>query len=82
MIDRRQHQRRKTYLGGRIEFKGGLSHLECVIRNTSGNGARLALPQTIVFPQEFVLEVFSRRVKLPVRVKWIDDGACGVEFVH
>jgi hypothetical protein len=81
MSERRQHMRRRTCLGGRIEFKGSYSSINCLVRNAGDRGAKLALSQSLSLPHEFVLHLVERRLRLDARLKWRDADECGVEFV-
>jgi hypothetical protein len=79
-VERRGTRRQRTFLGACIQFNGGLSSLDCLIRNLARGGAKLALSQTALVPHELVLHVPSNRQTLRARIKWRDADHCGVEF--
>ncbi|MFZ0559658.1 MAG: hypothetical protein WAM55_10305 [Methylovirgula sp.] len=78
--ERRGEQRRRTFLGARLDLNHGLSSLDCLIRNIGGRGAKLAVSQAALVPNEFVLYIPRTRQTLRGRVKWRNADACGVEL--
>ncbi len=44
LTERRESDRRRTYLCGRITFNDRVSTMDCLIRNLSRNGAMLEFP--------------------------------------
>jgi hypothetical protein len=81
-VERRGTPRQRTFLGARIQLNGGLSSLDCLIRNLTGDGAKLAMSQTALVPNELILHMPKNRRTLRARIKWRDADHCGVEFPH
>lgn len=81
MLERRQQERRRSLLSGRIVFNGRRSVIDCLVRNLSSEGACLQVQVTGGIPTEFDLEIAgegSHRVKQI----WQSDSRIGVEFVR
>jgi hypothetical protein len=78
--DRRKETRRRVLKGGRISFNSGFSVFECVVKNTSPNGARLELGDTSAIPSRFELLVAGDDVKRSVAVRWREMTVLGVSL--
>jgi PilZ domain-containing protein len=82
MLDRRREQRWPAYLGGTLSFNKRLSAADCVVRNTSPHGAKLALRGTPFVPDEFDLLIPHWHAEYRMRVKWRRHDHIGIEVVH
>jgi hypothetical protein len=82
MQDRRKTIRRRTYLGGQIAFNGQASLMDCLVRNISGDGAKLVFTQTATVPQEFDLSVHQNERTYRARVVWRRADEAGVAFLE
>jgi len=60
MSDRRQSDRRKTYLGGTIVFNSDGSTINCLVRNLSASGAMIELDWLSHPPAKFYFETGKR----------------------
>jgi len=60
MSDRRQSDRRKTYLGGTIVFNSNGSTINCLVRNLSASGAMIELDWLSHPPAKFYFETGKR----------------------
>lgn len=78
--ERRTETRHRVFKGGRLSFNKGYSALECVVRNLSARGARLALGETTAVPNAFALQIAGEDAARPVVVRWRSQAAVGVEF--
>jgi hypothetical protein len=76
--ERRKSQRLRTYLGGTIAFNNRYSTLECLVRNLSPEGARLAFPHPVVLPLEFDLQIRNRGESRRGRLVWRDETQAGI----
>ncbi|MBK5957070.1 hypothetical protein CCR97_02415 [Rhodoplanes elegans] len=81
MQDRRREQRWPAYLRGRISFANRFSAVDCLIRNTSPRGARLAVHNSAVVPDEFDLAIPRKGTEVRVRARWRSFEIIGVEVV-
>jgi hypothetical protein len=81
MQERRKEQRWPAYLGGRIVFDCRQRTADCIVRNTSSDGACLRLDGASLLPDEFSLRIPMRGVELQVRTRWRRFGELGVEAV-
>ncbi len=78
--DRRTERRRKVLKGGHIAFNGGYSAYECVVKDISSSGARLAFGDEAAAPHEFALSIKGEVRARPARVVWRYRGQMGVAF--
>lgn len=81
MFERRKTQRFPAFLGGVISFAQHRASAECIIRNQSGNGARLVLYDPSFIPDEFELTIPQRQTTLRARTRWRDYDSLGIEFL-
>lgn len=81
MQERRREQRWPAYLRGRISFANRYSVIDCVVRNTSPQGARLSVHNSAVVPDEFDLAIPRKATEVRVRTRWRSFEAIGVEVV-
>jgi hypothetical protein len=79
--ERRKEGRSPSYLGGQITTDRRLIAIDCVVRNTSGAGARLAVPHATLLPDEFELHIPKKNCAYRVRACWRRTEEVGVEIV-
>lgn len=82
MQDRRKNPRQRTYLGAQIAYNQRSSLMDCVVRNISGEGAKLAFTNTGAVPQEFDLSVPQNARTFRARVIWRRAEEAGVAFLE
>lgn len=78
--ERRSSTRYRVFKGGRLSFNKGYGALECLVRNLSDRGARLALGETTAVPKAFSLEIAGEGISRSAIVRWRSPAAVGVEF--
>lgn len=78
--ERRSETRHRVFKGGRLSFNKGYGALECVVRNLSVRGARLALGETTAVPNAFSLQIAGEVNPRRAIVRWRSPAAVGVEF--
>ena len=81
LIQRRTDDRARTLLKGRIVFHNRFSTIDCVVRDLSVGGARIAFDHPIDIPDEFELEVPTKNLFAKARVVWSNGKEHGVTFV-
>ena len=81
MEERRKEGRSPAYLGGQITTDRRLISIECVVRNTSGTGARLAVPHATLLPDVFELHIPKKNCAYRVRTAWRGADDVGVEIM-
>jgi len=79
--ERRKEGRSPSYLAGTITTDRRLIAIECVVRNTSGAGARLVVPHAEMLPDVFELHIPKKNCAYQVRARWRDPAGVGVEIV-
>src|SRR4051794_34700004 len=81
MYENRVAPRLRSLLKGRITYNNRLSTVECVVRDISATGARLALSHQNVLPDKFELYVPLKEKTYSVEVRWRADEDVGVMFL-
>jgi hypothetical protein len=70
MLERRHHQRRRVYYGGRIAFHRRTASIDCIVRNFSSDGAKVQLECPAVVPDLVDLTIARKGVAFLARVVW------------
>lgn len=78
--ERRGRLRRRALKGGLLRFNRGYGALECVVRDISEGGARLAFGEALAVPSRFELRVGVDGNWRPVTVRWCRGNLVGVSF--
>ena len=73
--------RLRTLLKGKIIFNNRLSTVDCIVRDISAGGARLALAQHVTLPDVFELYVPLRERTYSAQVRWRAQEDLGVMFL-
>src|SRR5262252_2206358 len=81
MQERRKEGRSPAYLGGQITTDRRLIAIDCVVRNTSGAGARLVVPHATLLPDVFELHIPKKNSAYRVRTCWRGERDVGVEIM-
>jgi hypothetical protein len=79
--ERRKEGRSPAYLGGQITTDRRLIAIDCVVRNTSGAGARLVVPHATLLPDVFELHIPKKNSAYRVRTCWRGADDVGVEIM-
>jgi hypothetical protein len=79
--ERRKEQRSPAFMGGQITTDRKLIAIDCVVRNMSGAGAKLVVPNATLLPEEFELHVPRRESAYRVRTRWRRLRELGVEVM-
>lgn len=79
--DQRLEARVRSYLRGQVVFNNRSGVLDCVVRNISSRGAKLAISGAVVLPPEFELHIPNRDMVRRVRVTWRREDELGVAFL-
>ena len=78
MDERRRVRRTSVYKCAKISINGSLR--DCVVRDISSLGARLALLSTSLIPDKFSLTFDAAHTMRGCRVAWRSSTELGVEF--
>ena len=76
----RSAPRTRTLLQARIEYNNGATTVDCTVRDLSGAGARLQVPDSAVLPPRFTLYVPKHGRHYQALLRWHRGGFAGVEF--
>src|SRR4051795_1625772 len=68
--NRRDKPRLRSFMAATILYNNGQSTLDCVIRNISEDGAKLALPAEVALPDRFDLAVPQRNKTYRATMAW------------
>ncbi|MDQ4135074.1 MAG: PilZ domain-containing protein, partial [Pseudomonadota bacterium] len=58
--ERRNSERKRTLLQGRVVFNNRFSTIECTVKDLSGTGAQIAFEHPTEIPRQVELEIPSR----------------------
>ena len=78
--ERRSQPRQRVLKGAIIRCNKGYGALECVVRNLSENGARLAFGETTAVPAVFDLKIAGNEDVREARVRWRTPDSVGISF--
>ena len=81
MRERREYQRGRTYLGGRLAFNNQYCSIDCLVRNMSRNGAKLVFEGSVLLPGEFELTLPQKGESRRARIVWREQDEAGVTFL-
>ena len=79
--DRRNSERKRTLLQGRVVFNNRFSTIECTVKDLSGTGAQIAFEHPTEIPRQVELEIPSRGLAVRCEVRWSRDKRHGLMFV-
>jgi hypothetical protein len=79
--DMRSAERIRSFLRAQIIFNNRMSTIDCIIKNISATGARIALNDTFAVPTEFDLYIPQKNRGHHARLVWRDKDSIGVEFM-
>lgn len=78
--ERRGAQRRRVLKGATLRFNRGYAALECIVRNLSDTGARLAFGETAAVPSEFDFWLAGTDKPVRASVRWRGLEDVGIAF--
>lgn len=81
MTENRKQIRQKTFLKGRILFNKGASSMDCLVRDMSISGARLALTETSTLPESFELFIPQKGRTYRAQLCWRRSDGIGITFL-
>ena len=82
MAERRPAQRRRVVWRGRCVYLDGSRTFDCVIRDASETGARIAIQGAQMIPQRFYLIDRTNRTAHDVKVIWNNGKQLGLQFLN
>ncbi len=78
--DRRHERRQRVLKGALVVFGQRTRVFDCLVRNLSSEGAKLALDSTANVPEEFELLIQAEHRIAPVRTIWRTSREVGIIF--
>lgn len=82
MSEHRRELRQRTFLKGRIIFNNGASSMDCLVRDMSASGARLALSQSAILPESFDLLIPAKERTYRSSLCWRRSDGVGIVFAE
>lgn len=79
--ERRESDRIRSFLRAQIIFNNRMSTIDCIVKNISPTGARVALGDTLAVPAEFEIYIPQRNVSHHARLIWRDKDSIGIDFI-
>ncbi len=80
MENMRAAERLRSFLRAQIVFNNRMSTIDCIIKNISTTGAKIALNETLTVPTEFDVYIPQKGRGHHARLVWRDKDAIGIEF--
>ena len=80
MKELRQYRRTKSFLRGLIYDCRKRGAMDCMIRDLSEDGARIALSDTVALPDVIELDIPQRELRRRARVVWRRNDEVGLCF--
>lgn len=80
MGERRNSIRQKSFLRGRIIFNKGRNAFDCLIRDISGDGARIIFSEMVSTPDVVDLYIPQKEQTMRARVQWRRGDEIGLAF--
>jgi alpha-mannosidase len=81
MQEQRATERVRSFLRAQIVFNNRMTTIECIIKNYSASGAKIALNDTLAVPNEFDVYIPAKQRNHHARLVWRDKDSIGVNFV-
>src|SRR3979409_989650 len=81
MPNRRTATRQKALLQGRIYFNNRRMSVDCMIRDLSGEGAKLKIAGAVSVPDAAELYLPARDEDRRIKIQWRHGDEVGVAFV-
>jgi hypothetical protein len=79
--DKRDSDRVRAFLRAQIIFNNRMSTIDCIIKNISPTGARVALGDSFAVPSEFEIYIPQRNSSHHAKLVWRDKDSIGIDFV-
>jgi hypothetical protein len=80
--ERRNSERKRTLLQGRVVFNNRFSTIACTVKDLSGTGAQIVFEHPTEIPRQVELEVPSRGLAVRCEVRWSRDKRHGLMFLN
>ena len=78
--EHRNETRQRVFLKGRIVFNNGASSMDCLVRDFSSSGARLALSESSTLPEVFDLYIPQKDRTYRSTLRWRRADGVGITF--
>jgi hypothetical protein len=79
-MERRRYPRGRSYYGGLIAFNARKSTIDCVVRNFSHAGAKIAMTGAVLLPDNFDLAIACKDTAFRAHLVWRSKSEAGVAF--
>jgi hypothetical protein len=79
--EQRSTERIRSFLRAQITYNNRMTTIDCIIKNYSAGGAKIALSDTLAVPSEFDLYIPAKQRSHHARLVWRDKDSIGVSFV-
>jgi PilZ domain len=80
MSERRHAGRRKSFLRGVVYFNNKNGGLNCIVRDLSGDGARIIFSENVTLPEAIDLHIVQKKQTRRARVTWRRGSEIGLGF--
>ncbi len=81
MTELRGAERVRSFLRAQILFNNRMATIDCLIKNFSPEGARVAVDKDVSLPTEFEIHIPQKNKTHNARMVWRAANAIGIEFL-
>jgi hypothetical protein len=82
MQDRRRQIRHRVIYGGVLAYNDRFSTMDCVVRNFTAWGAKIALPTNAILPDRLALTIRRKNREYAASIVWRSEREVGLEFIE
>jgi hypothetical protein len=80
--EKRVYERVRAFLRAQIIFNNRMNTVDCIIKNYSAAGAKIALSDTLAVPAEFEVFIPAKQRTHRARLVWRDRESIGINFLE
>jgi hypothetical protein len=78
--EQRALERIRSFLRAQIIYNNRMNTVDCIVKNYTASGAKIALSDTLAVPAEFELYIPTKQRSHQARLIWRDKDSIGVIF--
>lgn len=82
MTELRKARRKRAYLGAKAIFNNHASIMDCLVRDLSDQGARLAFAASVLLPGQIELEIVNHGPPRRATIVWRNETQAGIRFLE
>lgn len=79
--NQRTATRRRALIAATLRYGGGAVTVDCVVRNISETGAKIAVSEGVMIPQHFEIVIPQLNAVHRAELRWRHAGEAGIAFL-